>query len=80
MMYITRIKQYIKGRGMEAEMSGIGPEWLGAPSDRVSEIKFETMMMCFSSMNPTPRKRIASGGHRDTRQLYQRSATLLASR
>lgn len=61
MMYITRIKQYMKGRGMEAEMAGIGPEWLGAPSDRVSENKFETMMMCFSSMNPTLRKRIASG-------------------
>ena len=60
-MYITRIKQYMKGRGMEAEMAGIGPKWLGAPSDRVSENKFETMMMCFSSMNPTLRKRIASG-------------------
>ena len=46
---------------MKADMAGIGPEWMGAPSDRVSENKFETMMMCFSSMNPTLRKRIASG-------------------
>ena len=50
-------------------MAGIGPEWLRAASDRVSENKFETMMMCSLFHEPHTAKTKSFGEHRDIRQL-----------